>query len=106
MNVCVGRPDFPPRRVVKTPKSYELVAALKTNPIGWWVNIHLDELPGNSIPSKKRFVSRSARNHFKPVQVHLEGLKVYVRRIPDPRTIPQAQPFFDQVFFKPATSAA
>jgi hypothetical protein len=106
MNVSLGRPEFAPSRLVETPKSYELVAALKTNPVGWWVNIHLDELPGNSTVSKQRFVTRSARKHFKSVQVHREGARMYVRRIPDPRVMAEAQPWPDELYYRPVSTSA
>jgi hypothetical protein len=106
MNVYVGRPEFAPSRLAQAPKSFELVSALKTNPVGWWVNIYLDELPGNSTVSKQRFVTRSARKYFKPVQVHREGARIYVRRIPDPHALAEAQPWPDKIYYKPAPSAA
>jgi hypothetical protein len=94
MQVNIGEPDFPrPYRFRKVTKWYELVAALRDNPLGWWVNVGLDQVPGTTAAAKQTSAVRAAKRYLKqPVQAQIEQQRLYVRRVANPSVPCVAQP--------------
>jgi hypothetical protein len=94
MHITVAAPQYPrqfrPRRL---PRSWELIQALATKPIGWWLRCDLAAIEGSSITAKQKSTQRAARRFFKrPVQVMVEDESLYIRRVPGKNEIHEAMP--------------
>lgn len=105
MQISIGSPEFPrPHR--PRSGSYELVAALRSHPTGWWLNVDLDSLPGATVTTKQNSTARALRRHLRPIQTQVEGSQLFVRHVPDPKLPCVAQPIdwtnrARPVFFRP-----
>jgi hypothetical protein len=94
MHISVASPQYPrqyrPRRL---PQSWELIQALATKPIGWWLRVELAAIAGSSLAAKQNTTVRAARRYFKrPVQVMVEDVSLFIRRVPGKNEIHEAMP--------------
>jgi hypothetical protein len=67
---------------------YELIKALLHAPVGSWLSVNLAALPGSTPAAKQSSTARAARRQFNPVQTRIKGSRLFVRRLPDPKSYP------------------
>jgi hypothetical protein len=77
-----------PYRKGNISRSYEVIQALRRNPVGSWLSVDLGALPGPTVTAKQNSVARAARRHFRPIHVHVEGPRLFIRRGHDPMLPP------------------
>jgi hypothetical protein len=93
MQVTVAAPQSPrPFRPRQLSRSFEVIQALRSNPVGWWIAVHLSDVPGSTTKAKQTSVARAARRHFKPIHVHTENDQLFVRIVPNRNKPSLAQP--------------
>jgi hypothetical protein len=86
MKISIASPQLPyPYKAGRMPGSlYELVKALRSAPVGFWLSVNLAALPGSTPAAKQSSTARVARRQFHPIETQIKGSRLFVRRVPDP----------------------
>jgi hypothetical protein len=93
MRISIAAPQTPrPHRPRRVSPSFEITHALLHNPQGWWLCVNLEDIQGATATTKENSTARAVRRHLKPIQTQVEGGKLFIRHVPDPKLPCLAQP--------------